>query len=81
MILFPDFPSHKRGTCPFFHFPENSFDKACSIFLGFEESNSLVPICTVSGRSVLSRKVKHGIFNTVVSSEIPPESVITAFAF
>ena len=33
---------------------------------------------TVTGRSVLSRSVKHGIPSTVVSSWIPPESVTTA---
>jgi hypothetical protein len=42
--------------------------------------NSLVPIVTVSGRSVLSRKVRQGTPITVVSSVMPPESVITPLA-
>ena len=35
-----------------------------------------VPMEIVSGLSVVVLMVKHGIPNTVVSSEIPPESVI-----
>ena len=36
-----------------------------------------MPILIVSGLSVESRCVMHGIFKTVASSVIPPESVIT----
>ena len=36
------------------------------------------PIVIVSGRSVLSRSVMQGTPMTVVSSVMPPESVITA---
>ncbi len=36
---------------------------------------------SVSGRSVLSRRVTHGIPRIHVSSWIPPESVRTSFAF
>ena len=39
--------------------------------------SSFVPIVMVSGRSVLSRRVRHGTPSTVVSSVMPPESVIT----
>ena len=39
--------------------------------------SSFVPFVIVSGRSVLSRRVKHGTPSTVVSSVMPPESVIT----
>ena len=44
-------------------------------------TNVLVPMVWVSGLSVLLRMVKHGTPKTVVSSEIPPESVITAKLF
>ncbi len=39
-----------------------------------------MPARMVTGRSVLSRKVKQGIPRYVVSSWIPPESVSTAAA-
>ena len=47
----------------------------------YKRLNSLVPIEIVSGRSVLLLSVIHGIPITVVSSVIPPESVITALAY
>ena len=40
-------------------------------------TTTFVPMCTVMGRSVFSRSVRHGIPRTVVSSWMPPESVIT----
>src|SRR5215207_9373867 len=43
-------------------------------------STVFVPTFTVIGRSVLARKVKHGIPRTVLSSWMPPESVSTASA-
>lgn len=42
---------------------------------------SLVPMLIVSGRSVLSRRVMQGTWRKVVSSVIPPESVMTPRAF
>ena len=46
--------------------------------LGSSPSSVFVPCVTVTGRSVLSRSVKHGTPSTVVSSWTPPESVTTA---
>ena len=60
--------------------PEKSFSIAGPIAFGFTPNNLFVPISIVSGRSVLSLSVIHGIFMTVVSSVIPPESVMTALA-
>ena len=48
------------------------------MFFGSVPISSFVPMVMVSGRSVLSRKVKQGTPMTVVSSVIPPESVTTA---
>ena len=42
--------------------------------------SSLVPMVQVSGRSVESRRVMHGMPITVVSSVMPPESVMTPLA-
>ncbi len=43
-------------------------------------TSTFVPSVIVTGRSVLSRTVKHGMPNAVVSSCSPPESVTTANA-
>ena len=59
-ILCPAFPSHNSGITPFFHLPENNFSMVGLIERGSVPINSLVPIVTVSGRSVLSRNVKQG---------------------
>ena len=47
---------------------------------GRSPSSVLVPIDTVTGRSVLSRSVRHGTPRKVVSSWMPPESVSTPAA-
>jgi hypothetical protein len=47
---------------------------------GSRPSKVFVPCVTVTGRSVLSRSVKHGMPSAVVSSCTPPESVTTAAA-
>lgn len=65
---------------PTFHLPENNFSMAGYIALGLVPINSLVPWIIVSGRSVLSRKVIHGIPTTDVPSVIPTESVTTTLA-
>ena len=62
-------------------FSKNNFFKNGFNLSGSVPTNSLVPTFTVSGRSVLSRNVIHGTPNTVASSVIPPESVITALLF
>ena len=51
-----------------------------SIASGSSPSRTFVPRVIVIGRSVFSRRVKHGIPRYVVSSCTPPESVITAAA-
>src|ERR1035437_9271720 len=65
----------------FFHSLFLIFFKYGIRFSGFVPANSFDPIVTVSGRSVEFLRVIQGIFNTVASSVIPPESVITAFEF
>ena len=80
-ILLADLPSHNSGIPPVFHSPEKRVLIAGAIFFGFVPINSLVPTEIVSGRYVFSRNVKHGTPITVVSSVIPPESVITAKDF
>ena len=57
------FPSHLRGIAPFFHSPAITRASAGGSFLGSVPINSLVPIVTVSGRSVLSRKVRQGVYS------------------
>ena len=47
---------------------------------GSSPSTVFVPCVSVTGRSVLSRSVKHGTPSAVVSSWTPPESVTTAAA-
>ena len=91
LIRYLGFLTHRRyrgfnelkieGSDVIKNLPENNVSNAGLIARGFEPISSFVPIFTVSGRSVLSRKVIHGIPITVVSSVMPPESVITAFAF
>ena len=54
------FPSHLGGMAPFFHCPAITRARAGGSLRGSVPINSLVPIVTVSGRSVLSRKVRQG---------------------
>jgi len=77
----PVLPSHFSGMPPFFHWPANRRSSAEASAAGSVPNISLVPTVTVSGRSVVSRSVMQGTPITVVSSVMPPESVITAFAF
>lgn len=73
-------PSQRGGILPVFHCPAYSRCKAGWMFIGSVPISSLVPIVHVSGRSVLFRSVRHGIDMTVVSSVMPPLSVMTARA-
>ena len=73
--------SHLAGMDPFFRLPSIVFPRPVRPPLGSVPINSFVPTLTVSGLSVESRKVIHGAPKTVVSSVIPPESVITALEF
>ena len=73
-------PSQRGGIAPFFQLPDKSFSMAGEIDSGLMPSKTFVPIETVSGRSVFALSVIQGIPKTVVSSVIPPESVITALA-
>ena len=63
-----------------FQLPENNIFIYGANAAGFVPINSFVPTVTVSGRSVLSLRVIHGTPRTVVSSVMPPLSVITHFA-
>ena len=80
MMRLEAFPSQSGGIVPFFHLPSNNLFSTKGILSRFVPISSFVPRVTVSGRSVLFLRVIHGIPMTVVSSVIPPESVITAFA-
>ena len=53
-------PSHIGGIAPFFHWPATNRASAGGSLLGSGPMSSLVPIVMVSGRSVLSRRVRHG---------------------
>ncbi len=65
---------------PDFQFPASIFSSDGRIASMFEPISSLVPSSTVSGRSVLFRKVMQGMPKTVASSVIPPESVMMPLA-
>ena len=79
-ILSEVLPSQSSGIPPFFHCPSNRRTMCTGMFAGSVPTSSLVPVVMVSGRSVLSRNVIQGTCITVVSSVMPPESVITALA-
>jgi len=51
------------------------FSVACSILSGFVPASVFAPVWMVSGRSVLSRSVMHGVLRMHASSCTPPESV------
>src|SRR3990167_3179500 len=53
-------PSHFGGIAPFFHCPAINRARAGGSLLGSVPINSLVPMVMVSGRSVLSRRVRQG---------------------
>ena len=67
-ILSAALPSHKGGMPPFFHLPAKSLSSAGLISEGSVPISSFGPMVQVSGRSVLSLKVMHGMPITVVSS-------------
>ena len=70
-------PSQSGGTAPGGSCAASSSAGTSAIRSGASPSRTFVPSSTVTGRSVLSRSVKHGIPRNVVSSWIPPESVRT----
>jgi len=53
-------PSHFGGIAPCFHWPAINRASAGGRLLGSVPISSFVPIVMVSGRSVLSRRVKTG---------------------
>jgi hypothetical protein len=59
-IRFAALPSHFGGIVPFFHCLAINRASAGGSLPGLVPMSSLVPIVMVSGRSVLSRRVKHG---------------------
>ena len=59
-------PSHFGGIAPFFHCPAINRARAGGSLPGSVPMSSFVPIVMVSGRSVLSRRVRHGTPRTVV---------------
>ena len=58
----------------------STLSAAATIRSGSRPTSWFVPSVTVIGRSVLSRRVRHGTPSTVVSSCTPPESVSTSRA-
>ena len=58
-----DLPPHFGGIAPFFHWPVITRARAGGIFRGSVPINSLVLIVTVSGRSVLSCRVRQGVYS------------------
>src|SRR5688572_22055600 len=83
-IRTPAFPSQPSGpfaptsTRPVFSACSRALTIPCSV--GGHGTRVFVLSVTVTGRSVVSRTVRHGTPSTVVSSCTPPESVITAAA-
>src|SRR5664280_1899048 len=75
----PARPSHNAGH-RFGHPLASTWRAAASTRSGDRPTTWLVPSVTVTGRSVFSRKVRHGTPRTVVSSWMPPESVRTSAA-
>src|ERR1700687_615796 len=79
-IRSPECPSHKGGMRPVFHCPLTAVFSSARSRVISRPTITLVPIVTVIGRSVFSRSVMQGMPRYVVSSWIPPESVMTAEA-
>ena len=73
------YPSQFLGIFPCFHIPLIISKTLFLISPPF--TNWFVPSQIVTGRSVFSLTVKHGIFKYVASSCIPPESVRTKAEF
>ena len=70
------FPSQSSGIRSLCSFPFKTEEIANWIPAGWFPTTRLVPPRTVTGRSVFSRRVRHGTPRTVASSCNPPESVI-----
>ena len=77
-MCLPVFPSPK-GLLHFFFFEQLAL-AALTIFSGSVPASTLDPTWSVSGLSVLSRRVTHGTWRMQVSSWTPPESVKTSWA-
>ena len=56
-------PSHLGGMAPVFHCPAITRARAGGSLRGSVPINSLVLIVTVSGRSVLSFRVRQGVYS------------------
>ena len=76
----PPRPSHNGGIVPVLALPSRILVKSKSSSFRSCPTNTLVPEVTVTGRAVLARIVRQGTPKYVVSSWIPPESVITTAA-
>ena len=74
----PDAPSHSGGSSPAYG-PEARASWTADASSSARTSR-LLPLVTVTGRSVTGRRVRHGTRRNVVSSCTPAESVITAAA-
>ena len=80
-ILSAAFPSQRGGIFFSVEIGWLRVSKAARfIFSEFVPTSRFVPCEIVTGRSVFSRRVRHGIPSAVVSSCKPPESVKTSFA-
>lgn len=71
-------PSQRGGIPPSGQRPAKRSARAGAMAAGSVPTRRFVPMVQVSGRSVLSRRVRQGTCMTVVSSVMPPESVTTA---
>src|SRR5262249_2063370 len=69
-------PSQSSGTRPGLARPARTSVAAATALAGSVPTSWLVPTSTVTGRSVFSRSVRQGTPSAVVSSWMPPESVI-----
>ncbi len=67
-ILWEDLPSQYFGTFPFLYLFDIILSNSSNIFSVSVPTTVLLPIVSVTGLSVFSRKVRHGILRTVVSS-------------
>jgi len=73
-------PSHIGGIAALLPLPRHQARERGTELGRVVPINSFVSTATVSGRSVLSRSLRQRTPTTVVSSAIPPESVIAPFA-
>ena len=86
-IIFWEAFSSPKGFGNFLSFPDISshfsriLEASLIIFCVFVPTRRFAPRFTVSGHSVFSRSVMHGVFSQKASFCIPPESVRTSAAF